>query len=75
MLSPTGWWQVTVPTDLRCGMDRLLVHVREHWRDIACKSIQALAVAAFAKQMQSFSSRRDSLRRRSLMSLAKHRTD
>ena len=29
MLSPTGWWLVTAPIDLRCGMDRLLVHVRE----------------------------------------------
>jgi transposase len=29
MLSPTGWWLVTAPVDLRCGMDRLLVHVRE----------------------------------------------
>jgi transposase len=29
MLSPTGWWLVTAPMDLRCGMDRLLVHVRE----------------------------------------------
>ncbi len=29
MLSPTGWWLVTAPMDLRCGMDRLLVHVRD----------------------------------------------
>jgi transposase len=29
MLSPSGWWLVTAPMDLRCGMDRLLVHVRE----------------------------------------------
>lgn len=29
MLSPVGWWLVTAPMDLRCGMDRLLVHVRE----------------------------------------------
>jgi transposase len=29
MLSPTGWWLVSAPMDLRCGMDRLLVHVRE----------------------------------------------
>ncbi len=29
MLSPTGWWLVAAPVDLRCGMDRLLVHVRE----------------------------------------------
>lgn len=29
MLSPNGWWLVTAPVDLRCGMDRLLVHVRE----------------------------------------------
>jgi RHS repeat-associated protein len=29
MLSPTGWWLVTAPMDLRRGMDRLLVHVRE----------------------------------------------
>ena len=30
MLMPSGWWLVTAPMDLRCGMDRLLVHVREH---------------------------------------------
>ena len=29
MLSPSGWWLVTTPMDLRCGMDRLLVHVRD----------------------------------------------
>lgn len=29
MLNPTGWWLATAPIDLRCGMDRLLVHVRE----------------------------------------------
>ncbi len=29
MLSPAGWWLVTALIDLRCGMDRLLVHVRE----------------------------------------------
>jgi hypothetical protein len=29
MLSPTGWWLVAAPIDLRCCMDRLLVHVRE----------------------------------------------
>lgn len=29
MLSPSGWWLVTASIDLRCGMDRLLVHVRE----------------------------------------------
>ena len=29
MLSPNGWWLVTAPMDLRCGMDRLLVHVRD----------------------------------------------
>lgn len=29
MLSPSGWWLVTAPMDLRCGMDRLLVQVRE----------------------------------------------
>lgn len=29
MLSPNGWWLVTAPIDLRCGMDRLLVHVRD----------------------------------------------
>ncbi len=29
MLSPNGWWLVTTPMDLRCGMDRLLVHVRD----------------------------------------------
>lgn len=29
MLSPTGWWLVSAPMDLRCGMDRLLVHVRD----------------------------------------------
>lgn len=25
MIRPTGWWLVTEPLDLRCGMDRLLV--------------------------------------------------
>lgn len=30
MLMPSGWWLVTAPMDLRSGMDRLLVHVREH---------------------------------------------
>ena len=30
MLSPTGWWLVTTPVDLRCGMDRLLVYVRQN---------------------------------------------
>jgi transposase len=29
MLSPTGWWLVTAPMDLRCGIDRLVRHVRE----------------------------------------------
>ena len=29
MLSPTGWWVVTAPMDLRSGMDRLLVYVRQ----------------------------------------------
>lgn len=29
MLSPRGWWLVTAPVDLRCGMDRLLVHVQQ----------------------------------------------
>lgn len=29
MLSPAGWWLVTAPVDLRSGMDRLLVHVRQ----------------------------------------------
>ena len=29
MLSPSGWWLVTEPVDLRCGMDRLLVHVQQ----------------------------------------------
>lgn len=29
MLSPTGWWLALAPVDLRCGADRLLVHVRE----------------------------------------------
>ncbi len=28
MLSPTSWWLVTTPTDLRCGMDRLLLQVQ-----------------------------------------------
>jgi transposase len=28
MLTLTSWWLVTAPTDLRCGMDRLLVAVR-----------------------------------------------
>ena len=27
MLNPTGWWLVQVPTDLRCGIDRLLVKI------------------------------------------------
>lgn len=30
MLSPTGWWLVTAPVDLRGGMDRLWLHVRGH---------------------------------------------
>lgn len=30
MLSPDNWYLVTAPMDLRCGMDRLLVHVREY---------------------------------------------
>lgn len=29
MLSPTGWWLVIEPIDLRSGMDRLLVYVRQ----------------------------------------------
>lgn len=29
MLSASGWWLVTAPIDLRCGTDRLLMHVRE----------------------------------------------
>lgn len=29
VLSPRGWWLVTEPVDLRCGMDRLLVHVQQ----------------------------------------------
>jgi transposase len=29
MLSPTGWWLVTEPLDLRSGIDRLLVYVRQ----------------------------------------------
>lgn len=29
VLSPTGWWLVVPPMDLRCGMDRLLVVVRQ----------------------------------------------
>ncbi len=29
MLSPSSWWLVTEPVDLRCGMDRLLVHVQQ----------------------------------------------
>ncbi|MDN5940067.1 MAG: IS66 family insertion sequence element accessory protein TnpB [Salinisphaera sp.] len=29
MLRPSGWWLVTAPADLRCGIDRLLVQVRE----------------------------------------------
>lgn len=29
MLSPHAWWLVSAPMDLRCGMDRLLVQVRE----------------------------------------------
>ena len=28
MLTPTQWWLVVAPMDLRGGMDRLLVHVR-----------------------------------------------
>ncbi len=28
MLSPTGWWLLQEPVDLRCGMDRLLVAVQ-----------------------------------------------
>ncbi len=28
MLTPTGWYLATVPIDLRCGMDRLLVIVQ-----------------------------------------------
>ncbi len=30
MLSPTGWWLVTAPVNLRGGMDRLWLHVRGH---------------------------------------------
>lgn len=29
MLSVQSWWLVTGPTDLRCGMDRLLVMARD----------------------------------------------
>lgn len=29
MLSPTGWWLAVAPVDLRCGVDRLLVMVRQ----------------------------------------------
>lgn len=29
MLSPTGWWLVVVPIDLRAGIDRLLGMVRQ----------------------------------------------
>ena len=29
MLSPTGWWLLLEPVDLRCGMDRLLVAVQD----------------------------------------------
>jgi transposase len=32
MLSPTGWWLITEPIDLRCGMDRLLVYVSQTLR-------------------------------------------
>lgn len=29
MLSVQSWWLVTAPTDLRCGMDRLLLQVSQ----------------------------------------------
>lgn len=28
MLTPSGWWLVQPPIDLRCGIDRLLLQVR-----------------------------------------------
>lgn len=28
MLSATGWWVACEPVDLRCGIDRLLLHVQ-----------------------------------------------
>jgi transposase len=40
MLSPTGWWIVLAPTDLRAGAERLLAQVRE-------QSIDALAGGAY----------------------------
>lgn len=29
MLTPTAWWLAVTPIDLRCGVDRLLVHMRQ----------------------------------------------
>lgn len=29
MLNPTGWWLAVAPADLRCGIDRLLIKVRD----------------------------------------------
>lgn len=40
MLSPTAWWMVVTPMDLRCGMDRLLAQVQG-------LSLDALAGAAY----------------------------
>lgn len=29
MLSPSGWWVMQAPIDLRCGIDRLLLQVQK----------------------------------------------
>lgn len=32
MLKPAGWWLAVAPVDLRCGVDRLLIKVRDELR-------------------------------------------
>lgn len=40
MLTPTAWWVVVAPMDLRCGVDKLLAHVQS-------LSLDALSGAAY----------------------------